>query len=33
MSKKKPPDPTFQDHIAAFLVRVHGYQALKQSDF
>ncbi len=29
---KKPPEPTFQDHIAAFLLREHGYQALKQSE-
>ncbi len=32
MTKKKPPELAFQDHIAAFLVRVHGYAVLNQSE-
>src|ERR1017187_6806687 len=32
MPKKKPPELTFQDHIAAFLVREHGYGVLEQAD-
>ena len=30
--KKKPPELTFQQHIADFLVREHGYAVLDQSD-
>jgi type I restriction enzyme R subunit len=30
--KKKAPELTFQQHIADFLVRVHGYGVLEQSD-
>jgi type I restriction enzyme R subunit len=29
---KQPPELTFQQHIADFLVRVHGYGVLEQSD-
>jgi type I restriction enzyme R subunit len=29
---KKPPELTFQQHIADFLVRVHGYGVLEQTD-
>jgi hypothetical protein len=33
MSKrKKAPEITFQQHIADFLVRVHGYGVLEQTD-
>jgi len=30
--RKKPPELTFQEHIAEFLVRVHGYGVLEQAD-
>ncbi len=30
--RKKAPELTFQQHIAAFLVRVHGYGVLEQTD-
>ncbi len=30
--KKKPPELTFQQHIADYLVREHGYAVLQQSD-
>jgi len=30
--RKKPPELTFQQHIADFLVREHGYGVLEQSD-
>ena len=30
--RKKAPELTFQDHIADFLVRVHGYGVLEQAD-
>ncbi len=30
--RKKPPELTFQEHIAAYLVRVHKYAVLAQSD-
>jgi hypothetical protein len=30
--KKKPPEQGFQDHIATFLVRVHGYRELAQTE-
>jgi type I restriction enzyme, R subunit len=30
--RKKPPELTFQEHIADFLVRVHGYGVLEQAD-
>jgi hypothetical protein len=30
--KKKPPELTFQKHIANYLVRKHGYGALEQAD-
>jgi len=30
--RKKPPELTFQEHIADFLVRVHGYGVLEQDD-
>ena len=29
---KRPPELTFQQHIADFLVRVHGYDVLEQTD-
>jgi type I restriction enzyme R subunit len=29
---KKPPELTFQQHIVEFLVRVHGYSVLEQTD-
>jgi type I restriction enzyme R subunit len=29
---KKPPELTFQQHIADFLIRVHGYSVLEQAD-
>jgi hypothetical protein len=29
---KKPPELTFQQHIADFLVREHGYGVLDQAD-
>ena len=32
MAKKKPPELTFQEHIAAFLTREHQYGVLEQSD-
>ena len=32
MARKKQPELTFQQHIADFLVRVHGYGVLEQSD-
>ncbi len=32
MAKKKPPELTFQQHIADFLIRVHGYGVLEQPD-
>ncbi len=32
MAKKKAPELTFQQHIADFLVRVHGYGVLEQTD-
>ena len=32
MPRQKPPELTFQEHIADFLVRVHGYAVLAQSD-
>ncbi|MCX6908525.1 MAG: type I restriction endonuclease, partial [Verrucomicrobia bacterium] len=31
-TRRKPPELTFQQHIADFLVRVHGYGVLEQSD-
>ena len=31
-SRNKSPELTFQQHIAHFLVRVHGYGVLEQSD-
>ncbi len=31
-ARKKKPELTFQQHIADFLVRVHGYGVLEQSD-
>jgi type I restriction enzyme, R subunit len=30
--RKKPPELTFQRHLADFLVRVHGYGVLEQTD-
>lgn len=30
--RKKAPELTFQQHIADFFVRVHGYGVLEQSD-
>jgi len=30
--RKKPPELTFQEHVRDFLVRVHGYTVLEQSD-
>jgi type I restriction enzyme R subunit len=32
MAKKKAPELTFQEHIADFLVHVHGYGVLEQAD-
>ena len=32
MAKRKAPEITFQDHIAAYLIRVHGYPVLEQSE-
>jgi type I restriction enzyme R subunit len=32
MSVKRPPELTFQDHIAEFLVREHKYGVLEQTD-
>src|SRR3989304_10308847 len=32
MPRKKPPELTFQQHIAAYLVREHGYGVLEQTD-
>jgi len=32
MTRKKPPELTFQDHIATFLIREHGYGVLEQSE-
>lgn len=32
MARKKSPELTFQQHIADFLTRVHGYAVLEQSD-
>src|SRR5437867_10933936 len=32
MSKRKPPELGFQEHIAAFLVREHHYGVLDQSE-
>src|SRR3972149_12008130 len=32
MPRKKQPELTFQQHIAALLVREHGYGVLEQSD-
>ena len=32
MPRKKPPELNFQQHNADFLVRVHGYAVLEQSD-
>ena len=32
MPRRKPPELTFQQHIADFLVHVHGYGVLEQSD-
>src|SRR5690348_4199748 len=32
MPRRKPPELGFQDHIAAFLVREHGYGVLDQSE-
>ncbi len=33
MAKKKPPELTFQQHIADFLVREHQYGEESGSDF
>ena len=30
--RTKPPELTFQQHVADFLVRKHGYGVLEQSD-
>src|ERR1035441_1457331 len=30
--RKRAPELTFQDHVAAYLVRVHGYGVLEQTD-
>jgi type I restriction enzyme R subunit len=30
--RRPPPEPTFQQHVADFLVREHGYGALEQAD-
>lgn len=32
MPRRKPPELTFQEHIADFIVRVHDYGVLEQSD-
>ncbi|MBW1801104.1 MAG: type I restriction endonuclease subunit R [Deltaproteobacteria bacterium] len=32
MARKKAPEITFQDHIAAFLTRQHGYPVLEQAE-
>jgi type I restriction enzyme, R subunit len=32
MAKLKAPEIKFQEHIAAFFVREHGYPILEQSD-
>ena len=32
VTRKKPPELTFQGHIAAYLVREHGYAVLEQAD-
>src|SRR5712691_1252824 len=32
MAKRKPPELTFQEHIAAFLVREHQYGVLEQAE-
>jgi len=32
MARKKAPEITFQDHIAAFLTREHGYPVLEQAE-
>ena len=32
MARKKAPESTFQDHIAAFLTRKHGYPMLEQAE-
>ena len=32
MARRKAPELTFQQHIADFLVRVHGYGVLEQAD-
>lgn len=30
--RKRPPELTFQEHIASFLIRVHGYGRLEQAE-
>lgn len=32
MPRKKPPELTFQQHLADFLVREHGYGVLEQGE-
>jgi hypothetical protein len=32
MAREKPPELTFQQHVADFLVREHRYGGLEQSD-
>ena len=32
MARKKPPELTFQQHIAHFLVREHGYGVIEQGE-
>jgi len=32
VSRRKPPEIAFQDHIAAFLIREHGYGVLEQGE-
>lgn len=32
MARKKAPELTFQQHIADFFTRVHGYAVLEQSN-
>ena len=32
MPRKRPPELTFQQHLADFLVREHGYSVLEQSE-
>jgi type I restriction enzyme R subunit len=32
MAKRKAPEITFQEHIAAYLVREHGYPVLEQTE-